>query len=536
MKPRTTCRMLLLGLAMVGCTKAPIVIPGLEKAVVFEIHFAALTAAELGEVASFTAQFRGDDGAELARGALSFDAQSRTARWVEAPSPALDPDARFTLHLGAHDVTGARLPLGGAAGPVDLRDVDNEPLRLRALVSREDAFADVEARLVDPRFGALGVMVTETSLLVTGGATAGAPAAPEALSAVSEWIDVATGEQCASGGGCGLDEGPPARLGHLMLSLPTHLGCPGGGTALVGLGHDEDGPLDDLWLYVEERRRQGEPAFERVEDLALPARSHVAAAVLPGCRVVVAGGKLVDDSVTELVQVLQVDAVRSVQLLEESQLPTPVAGASVVSLDNQLGEVVFLGGYDDDGPVASANSFFINAGLLETCALTDGSCNGLPQSLRCPSSAPKAGLLRPGAAAAAVVLGSDDVACASVAELLVASETAPYLALTRLVAAPKTMRLAGFSISSLPGGALVVGGTGETGAVLPLAEVVEPAAPGDEEVAVGFRAVGSLGQPRSHHAAVELAFATVIAGGFDGSEPSASLEVFVGQGASTSDP
>ncbi|MFZ9887433.1 MAG: hypothetical protein ACO3JL_08010, partial [Myxococcota bacterium] len=364
----------------------------------------------------------------------------------------------------------------------------------------------------------------------------GTPAEPQGLSSIHEWIDVATGDSCTTGEDCGLDDGPAARINHIALSLPVSLGCPEGGAALVGLGRDESGPLDDLWLYVEENRAKDAAGFHRVSGLPSLARFDVAAAVLPGCRVVLAGGQLGSGAVTDVVQILAFTEEGSLQLVEESNLPLPLAGAAVIPLENQLGEVVFLGGYDDDGPVSSASSFYVNAGLVETCALSDGSCNGLVQSLRCPSRFPQGGILSPGATAAAIVIGSDDVNCASVAELLLASETAPYLSLTRLVAAPSTTRLSGFSVTYVPGGALVVGGTGETGVVLPLAEVVQPAETNDEPTAVRFRAVGALAHARSHHAVISFPFATVVAGGFDGSEPSATLELFVSSGTTESTP
>ncbi|MFZ9887905.1 MAG: hypothetical protein ACO3JL_10420, partial [Myxococcota bacterium] len=164
--------MLLALVVVAGCSKPPIVVPGLEKSVVFELHFPELSATELGEIASFSTAFRDPDGVVLATGALSFDAQSRRAQWVEEPRPALSPTAQFTFHVSAYDVTGSPLPVGGAAGPIDLRSVDEDGVRLRAVVSRLDAFAEAKTGLEVARFGAIGAVVGDTSLLVTGGATA----------------------------------------------------------------------------------------------------------------------------------------------------------------------------------------------------------------------------------------------------------------------------------------------------------------------------------------------------------------------------
>lgn len=516
--------------ALAACDPPPPVrLPGAVKDLRLVVKVADLSSAERARIGSFALSlFR--DGEALPDVPLVYGSDGSIS-FLEEPTD-LPTTGALSARLRAADLTGAPLPIGGAAGPVDLDAVEGGgSVDLRVIVGRLDAPTALREPLAVPRFLHEAVALPGGGLLVVGGATAGDADAPQAYAASSEWIDLFAGRACDDGDpACAFGDAPPPRVGHVAIALADAFGplCPARGAALVGLGRDEDGAvLDDLRLF-DPAGLDGAGAYARL-DLDVRGRVDARAIATRDCRVLLVGGVDAQGAPVPFVDVIRFDAAGAV-VVDEAPDPSPAADPAVFALANALDEHVVAGGRVAGGPSSSGVVWALAGGDVAACALDDASCNGAPAALACARAAPEAvRVAHASDAAPALVVGGDvDGACAAAgrsAELFRASTDAPYASFAPTSDQPDVARARGHVVLAYgAGGAVVVGGVGLDSSLL---SDVEAFAIDDDARDGAFRALGPLPQPRAYADGATVGGAAVVVGGLSSAGPSSSLDVLV---------
>jgi len=520
-------------LAVSGCQPLVDHRPGATKQVTLQIKLAALPAAEINGIGSFSLQVL-SNGNEAARHALAFNPTQRALTWLSEPTD-LPTGGQLELRLTAANFEGTALPIGGRAGPIDLDSVAIDgTVVVRTVIGRLDRFASLGAQLAVPRFGHSATALGDRGVLVVGGASGGTPDAPTALTPVAEWLDF-WGTSCSSTDTavCTFGAPPAPRRGHIALALGDtfDVGCPNRGLALIGLGADASGAgLDDLYLFDPDALSNG-GAFTRLSGLSVRARVDAMAFASSDCRVAIVGGRASHTGPTIAgVDVLLFDASGVTLESSGTTVPAPTSAAVLIPTGNLLGEVVVAGGADSSGTAQhSAVSLHFENGSLRVCPLTSPSCNGGATRMICDRAGLAAGVIEQSEnETRALVIGGDRSGVCSTgnAEIFVSSNAAStWNSFSSLAAQPISVRQVGHTVSSTNDGeVLIVGGADLSGTALHVLKEVEvlQATP-----ALTFVARPALSTPRAFHRAIRVGGALVLIGGFDGMDTVGAVEVYV---------
>ncbi|MBN2358211.1 MAG: hypothetical protein JXR83_02080, partial [Deltaproteobacteria bacterium] len=370
----------------------------------------------------------------------------------------------------------------------------------------------------------------DRGILVVGGASSGTPVSPT-LTHVSEWLDF-WGTSCTSTdiAVCDIGEVPIARIDHIAIELGEAFAasCPHRGSALVGLGADDQGhALDDLYLFDPDGLSSG-GAFTRLTGLGVSPRIGATAFASADCRVAIVGGH--SDSSGETVAAIDVllfDAAGVALETSSTTLAQPNSSAALIATGNSLGEVVVAGGVDSSGNARqSAVALRFENGSLRVCPLSDAACNGNPAAMICPRAGHAAAVIdRTENATRALVIGGDLAGGCGVdknAEVFATAVEPPYNRFTSLAAQPVTARTVGHTTSStVDGEVLIVGGLDASGTPRNEVEVLQ-ATP-----ALSFSTRPALSTPRAFHRVVRIGGALVLVGGFNGTSAVGGLELYI---------